>query len=237
MWCTHMWPQPHSMTPQCPPGVLHEDHGKLRARVRHFESTLGWCISRLGIAFMNTDKICHGLYYVLTASREQVGGKKMGGGGRGREGGVCCRLPFWRFTFFKAPLPSAQKPFWKSICNTAYFFSAHFIRQYSVGAVSMTVCIVMNMCMCVCKCFMWSRCVHCQLKNEAYFLSQKGTQTVKCTSTSWLRHLGTAFSFSRSSLLNSIMKFLHCSFIYTHLSMVLRLHYILWKTSRNDIGP
>jgi len=25
MWCTHMWPQPHSMTPECPPGVLHKD--------------------------------------------------------------------------------------------------------------------------------------------------------------------------------------------------------------------
>lgn len=106
----------------------------------------------------------------------------------GREGGMlmCCRLPFWRLTLFKALLPSAQKPFWKSICNTAYFFPAPFIQQHNVGAVSMSVCIVMNMCMCVhvracvcaCKCFMWSKCVHCQLKNEVYFLYQKETQTV-----------------------------------------------------------
>lgn len=71
---------------------------------------------------------------------------------RGGRGGMlmCCRLPFWRLALFKALLPSAQKPFWKSICNTAYFFPAPFIRQHNVGAVSTSVCIVMNMCMCAC---------------------------------------------------------------------------------------
>lgn len=34
MWCTHMWPQLHSMTRWCPQGVLHVDHEELGARVQ-----------------------------------------------------------------------------------------------------------------------------------------------------------------------------------------------------------
>lgn len=65
---------------------------------------------------------------------------------------MCFRLPFWSPTLFKAPLRSAQKPFWKSICNTASFVPTPFIQQHNVGAVSVSVCIVMNMCLCVCVC-------------------------------------------------------------------------------------
>lgn len=53
---------------------------------------------------------------------------------------------------------------------------------------------------------------------------------------SWLRYLG--MDFFLSSLLNStpLWNFSNAA-SYTHLSMVLGMHYILWKTSHNDIGP
>lgn len=70
-----MWPQPRSVTPPCPPLVLHEDHGKLRARVRR---TLGADAGRCEIRRCVSDKICHSLYYVPRRG-VRTSGKTRGG--------------------------------------------------------------------------------------------------------------------------------------------------------------
>lgn len=199
MWCTHMWPQPRSVTPPCPPLVLHEDHGKLRARVRPaFGADAGRCEIRRCVS----DKKCVTVLYYVPHRGVRTSGKTRGGV-------LVCwgslvarrRPPFWRLALFKALPACAERPFWKSIFATAYFLfplplSRNTMRRRNEhGApVCVPTCTAWT-----CNCTVWSaNLCTASWRMGRIFSIKRRHKPHNVHPTSWLRYLGAA-SFSSPS--------------------------------------